>query len=250
MILSGQVSDSPSPPVGPTVAERARTALAAAPTLAVTAFGTDWTVLAHGTDAAGRLLLLFPERPLAQARPAVGASAERAVVNASRLHVIRLPDRVRCRIQVRGTIAPVASPEHVLPDGGDPARLLDAIGGHTLVRIEPAQVLLDGSPVPLTGYRAAAPDPLHPFEIARLEDLLYRRQQDLAWLCTLLGPEPVVDATEIAPIELDRYGLTIRVTTPRGHADHRLPFPFPVDRSDVLDRVLRRLVGFARSACC
>lgn len=236
----------------PTSAERARTVLVAAPILEVRAFGSTWTVPTHGVDPSGRPLLLVPDRLVSAQRPAIAAPAARAVVDAAQLHVVRTPDRVRTRLQVRGTIGAV--PEHerdrLLADQGDVIRVLDILDGHTVLRVEPAQVLVDGLPVPLAAYRTAEPDPLVAVETAQLEDLLFRRPGDLAWLCTLLGPEPVAAATTIAPLGLDRYGLTVRITGPAGSIDHRLAFPYRVDRCETLRDVLRRLVGTARTLDC
>lgn len=244
--------------LSPTAAERARTVLAVAPVLEVTTFGVVRTVVHHAVDPDGRPLLLLPRRRATGRRSGAVPQPTRAVVHAAQLHVLHLPDRVRHRVRLCGTIGPVPDSERAallrrgtLPNLPD---LLDGHGdragldGHRLLRVEAALVQLDGVRVPLPTYRAAAPDPLAPVEAAQLEELLRSRQDDLVWLSTLLGPGPTAGATRIAPVGLDRYGLTLRVTGPDGTADHRLAFPFAVDRSETLHRVLQGLVGAARTA--
>lgn len=239
--MTASAAPRPSAFQVPTAAERARTVLSVSPTVEVTAFGTTWVAAVHGVDADGRPLLLVADTLPAATRPAAAATAARAVVRAAELHVLRLADRIRARVELRGTIATPPADEQIdviVPDG------------QCVLRIEAGQVTLDGHAISLADFRAARPDPLASVEAGVIENLLRQRPHDLVWLCTLLGPEPVQDATEIAPVALDRHGLIIRVTGPRGQADHRLGFPAAVESAPELDKVLSRLVMFARWATC
>lgn len=237
----------------PDAAERARTVLAAAPTVDVEARGGAWTVLRHGTDPSGCPLLLVSADPAedltctghgAVPRPAL------VTLHAAQLHVLRMPDRIRHRVEIRGTVTEVSPVEadQLLSAAG--TRFLDAVDESFLLRLEPARVLLDGEPVGLAEYRAAAPDPLGPVADDLMRDLVRNRQDDLVWLCTLLGPDAVEGATEIAPVGVDRWGLTLRVARPDGAVEHRIGFPDPVERVAALHRMLARLIAFARSATC
>lgn len=236
----------------PTGAERARTVLAVAPTVTVSTQGSDWTVARHGVDPSGCPLLLVGA-PTADALTTTPAGAVRQPVrvtlHAAQLHLLRVPDRVRHRVEIRGTVTAVAAAEADELLAAD-RRFLDALDECALLRVEPAAILLDGDPVGLAEFRCAAADPFAPEEESLLREMLSTRQEDLVWLCTLLGPDALNGATEIAPVGVDRWGLTIRVAGPAGARHHRIGFPDPVDRVDALQRVLRRLITFARSATC
>ncbi|MGD9529278.1 DUF2470 domain-containing protein [Pseudonocardia sp.] len=239
-------------PAAPPAAERARTVLAVAPTVTVSAHGSDWTVARHGTDPEGRPLLLVTATP-AEALTCTPTGAVRQPVrvalHAAQLHLLRAPDRVRHRVEIRGTVTAVPTAEADRLLAAD-RRFLDALDECALLRVEPAGILLDGATVGLAEYRTAAADPFASVEDSLLREMLATRQEDLVWLCTLLGAEALTGATEIAPIGLDRWGLTMRIAGTAGVGHHRIAFPDPVDRVEALRRTLRRLIAFARSATC
>jgi hypothetical protein len=82
------------------------------------------------------------------------------VVYAAQMHVISVSDRVRARVQVRGTIGPVEESAHeaLFRNADDKALLSDLLESHTVLRIEPGQVLVDGHQISLKAYRTARPD--------------------------------------------------------------------------------------------
>ncbi|MEU4160503.1 hypothetical protein [Actinoplanes sp. NPDC026670] len=77
------------------------------------------------------------------------------------------------------------------------------------------------------GFRAAVPDPLHPIERELLDDL--RRHH-----CTDLAPLTGTPSDRLAPVRLDRHGITL--STP---ALRRVDFPEPADCPSCVSRMLR-----------
>lgn len=187
-------------------------------------------VLDHGSDHLGRpLLVVGGGSPLAVL--VSDGIPVRARLDAARVHRLLGPDRVRDRVQVHGYLGPVPRAQHLgaiarlvrqrrLPPG-DPLPC-----GAAVLRLEPARVRVDGADVATERYRAARPDPLLHVEDELLRGLLGRPDDVLA-LSALLEPAALAVAEEVAPVGLDRHGLTLRVVSSAGFATIRLGSRLP-----------------------
>lgn len=238
---------------GPRPAERARTVLQAAPVLEVLAPAAHGLVPDHGTDRHGRPLLIVDDGSALAGLVAAARGPVEVSLHAARLSPLRVPDRLRGRVEIRGLLDVVPPAERPLallqPDRQGRAPAACALPeGSSLLRIEPVTISVDGVGVDPVDHRCAAPDPLVDAEPALLQTLLAARPRDLAGLCTMLDPMLLVDVVEIAPSGLDRYGLTLRVAGRDHVREARLPFVAPVDGPRDVPVALQVLLGRARSA--
>lgn len=226
MVRFGSVRAPAVRPRRPTLAERARTTLTAAPDLDVFAGGVLTCVATHRVDLAGQVVLVVDEgSPLLSVFEGAGAPAS-VLVRAAHLYPPCGPDRVRARVELLGRLTVLCS----------------ATPGRRTLVVAPTHVSLDELVVSMRRYRRAAPDPLATVETDELERL-GRRPQDLARMCALRAAEATADAKAILPVGLDRYGLTLRITDTRDTFEHRLRFPFDVDDPAALPRALRGLLS-------
>lgn len=188
----------PVTPVEPTDAERARTILAAADSLALSV--TDGAlryecVALHTVDAASRLLLLDPADPCLTAALAVApGSGLAAYAEFTDIAPVAVRDRVRARLALSGRLAP-AGPDTLV---FRPARA--ALSVDDTVRTLDAAALGAAAPDPLAGREAELLDHLdtgHADLLVQLTDLV--RQGDLRGI------------DRIRPVRLDRKGLVLRL---------------------------------------
>lgn len=238
---------------GPRPAERARTVLHAAPVLEVLAPPARGLVLDHGTDRDGRPLLIVVNGSALAGVVAAARGPVDVAVHAARLSPLRVADRLRGRVALRGTldVVPLAERGLALLQLARQGRARAACAlpaDSSLLRVEPVALDVDGVGVGPVDYRRATPDPLVDAEPALLQTLLAERPHDLAGLCAMLDPMLLVDAVEIAPSGLDRYGLTVRIAGRRHVREARLPFVTPVDGPRDVPVALQVLLGRARSA--
>lgn len=125
------------------------------------------------------------------------------------------------------------------------SRLLDVGHGQSVLRLEPASmVLADGegtSSLRPAEFAAATPDPFCAYEDHWLRHLELTHR-DVVGMLTRLVPEHLRGG-HIRPLGLDRFGLRLRIEAP--HADHdvRLAFSEPVSTPGELGSQLRRMVG-------
>ncbi|MBH0779447.1 HugZ family pyridoxamine 5'-phosphate oxidase [Nocardia bovistercoris] len=92
-------------------------------------------------------------------------------------------------------------------------------------------------------YAAAAPDPVSPHAAGAIEHLNADHADSLAAMARVLGGYP--DATAAQCERADRYGLDLRVTTPRGVARTRVGY---AERIDAIDELRAATVTLARRA--
>jgi hypothetical protein len=231
----------------PTPGERARTIAALGPaTLLLSGEAEKVAPLLHHVHADGSVSALLPDghELLAAARGEVAAMAE--VVD---LAPVPLREPVRGLLWITGWLRAV--PERsareiavkVAENRADP-RLLDLGHGASMVRLEPASMVLadgDGThPVDLADFTAAEPDPFCGQEAGWLRHLELSHT-DVVGLLVRHLPESLRGG-HIRPLGLDRYGLRLRVEAVVDH-DVRLAFSHPIGTATELATELRRLVG-------
>jgi hypothetical protein len=189
---------------GPSLAERARTAIARARLATVTCRETDEPVTATAWMRAGPagqpVLLLAPRSAIAR---------RVAIWPAVTVTVPALPPFPA--LALTGTVQPGRA------DEGDRAR-----HGHRVVVDSLRFTGPGGPPVPLVQYQAAAPDPLWKVAPAILRHL---QQGHMAELVSCMRAHGLRLADWVVPRGLDRFGLELAVLAPHGVAAVRLSFP-------------------------
>jgi Domain of unknown function (DUF2470) len=235
-------------PPTPRPDERARTIAALGPATLLLSNGADKTTpLLHHVHADGTVTaLLADEHELVAA--AEGAPA--AMAEIVDLAPVPLREPVRGLLWITGWLRAVPAAQardialRVAESRADP-RLLDLGHGATMLRLEPASVVLadaEGTnPVGLEDFAAAAPDPFCAQEAGWLRHLELSHTDVVGLLARHL-PESLRGG-HIRPLGLDRYGLRLRVEALDADHDVRLAFSRPIGTSTELAAELRRLVG-------
>ncbi|GAA4811267.1 DUF2470 domain-containing protein [Actinomycetospora chlora] len=132
-------------------------------------------------------------------------------------------------------------------------RLLDVGHGASLLRLEPAMVVLSDAEgteaLAPTAVAAAAPDPVAATGDAWLAHLAAAHAGTLSALVPHLPPGLRGPGHRLAPLGVDRFGLRLRVETDEG-GDHdvRLPFAAPLSCPGQLGEAVRALIGCGRPA--
>ncbi|HEX7662269.1 MAG TPA: DUF2470 domain-containing protein [Pseudonocardiaceae bacterium] len=124
-------------------------------------------------------------------------------------------------------------------------RLLDAGHGMTVLRLNPASLVLadsEGSQsLRPAEFAAARPDPFCLYEDQWLRHLEIAHR-DVVGLLTRLLPAKLRGGN-VRPLGLDRFGLRLRVELPDADHDVRLPFTKPAATTEDVGVELRRMVG-------
>ncbi|MGW4481961.1 DUF2470 domain-containing protein [Rhodococcus triatomae] len=238
--------------IGPTTAERVRTACARAQQAVLAVDGSDTvTVAVHHLRNCGDVVLAVPSDVAVTALAwQAGRGGLPAVLELTDSAPLALRERVRSLVWLRGSLHAVpgeatrALAAAVAADNPDPA-LLDVGHTTTLLRLVLDSAVVADShgaePVPLDDLLSAVPDPFWAVEDCWLEhlesghgDLVHQLAQRLP--ASMRGGR-------VRPLGLDRYGVRLRVESPTGDNDVRLSFAEPVDDAAGLNRALRILVG-------
>ncbi|MGK2883130.1 MAG: HugZ family protein [Mycobacterium sp.] len=95
-------------------------------------------------------------------------------------------------------------------------------------------------------YLTAAPDPVTPQSAGAIDHLNADHADSLRVMAQGLGGYP--DTTQATCTAADRYGLDLRVTTPRGIAYTRIGYQAPIDSYDQLRATTVELTRRAREA--
>lgn len=222
-------------PIRPSLAEQARTAMQAAPILIVESGHTPmgpWAADVHDVDVDGSpVLVAAVGSPLAAVVAAGGPLP--VTVHAAMISPVASPDRVRTAVRLAGRLDLVrdADADTILLALARRARpgVVDRLGsGFALLRIPVRDVEVNGRRVHPTAYAAAAPDPLADDQDQIVAELLRRRPGELVRLCGLLHPDLTANAELIAPVGVDRLGLTVQFGSPVDTRFARLDFTDPV----------------------
>jgi hypothetical protein len=201
----------------PSAAERARTVLAAAASLTVTA-GERRAHLSgrHAVDADGRISLDVPGDSGLPA--AIGRNGEApAVVDLTDIAPVAMRHRIRARLTIAGwlTAATPQSPAGALRFTPVTARLVDGA--------DERATDLDGE-----AMMAAEPDPLADTEADLLCHLADAHRDAVDHLTRLLPAERLQGVRAVFPLGMDRYGIVLRLEDIRCDRDARLAFRAPL----------------------
>ena len=111
----------------------------------------------------------------------------------------------------------------------------------TLLRVLVTRLHLDGQPVDLAAYARAKPDPLAAGSDDFVEHLMRGHVAELVELAHLFPPEVINGMLGLAPVRVDRFGLTFRVRSDAGWSRTRLDFPTPLRNPGELPRAMQTL---------
>jgi hypothetical protein len=214
---------------GPSAGERARTVLACAPTLDVEVDGraTD-AVAVHAVQDDGTIILLVPALGWLGSRVADGPVP--CTVHAARVSPVPSPDRVVDRVTVRGLVRV----EDDVPGGidallaahpGDPHVVLRP-DASALLRVDVRASVVGDVPVSAGEYAAATCDPIVITGDLLVAHLAAEYAAEVRDLASLLDSASTVRS--VAPIGIDRFGITLQVLSADGLGRARLDFPAAV----------------------
>lgn len=238
--------------LGPTTAERVRTACARAQQAVLAVDGSDPVAVAvHHLRSCGDVVLAVPTNVAVTALAwQAGRGGLPAVLELTDHAPLALREPVRSLVWLRGSLHAVpteatrALVAAVADENPNPA-LLDVGHSTTLLRLVLDSAVVADShgaePVPMPELLGATPDPFWAVEddwITHLEadhsDLVHQLAQRLP---------RTLQTGQVRPLGLDRYGVRLRVESEAGDNDVRLSFADPVDDPAALNRALRILVG-------
>jgi Domain of unknown function (DUF2470) len=228
----------------PSRAERARTTLALAPTVTVTCGATCEDADTHAVSPDGSLVLVLPDRAVAARRAATGATP--VAVEAARTVPVPGPDRLLDPVSLHGVATVVDTGEAlegiVAVDARRAAEIALGVAPVTLLHVAVDRVTLADEAVDADAYAHAAPDPVADRGARALEHLL---RAHACWVvaCAHRLPHALLrDAWELAPVQVDRFGVTFRaVSAQRRTRQARLNFPAPLVDPAQLPAALRAL---------
>ncbi|MCX4750373.1 DUF2470 domain-containing protein [Kitasatospora sp. NBC_01287] len=227
---------------GADAAERVRTVLAAADSLALATERHSYDLIGvHALDPDGGLTMRVPrDTPLAAEHAQAPRGALACVVEITDVAPAAVRDRVRARVTLVGRLLA----DERASDAADLTLRLD-LAHATLRTVE------GGSTVAPEAFTAARPDPLARCEAHLLTHLTDDHQDVLALLAGLVGTGAGIGAgappgpARAWPLALDRHGLTLRLEHPHTRRDVRLLFPTPARTADQAGDRVRALLDAA-----
>lgn len=250
------VSTGSTGPIGPSTAERIRSACARGGGAMLAVEGADpvSTPVHHLLDDGSFAITTPADGPLPAQAEAAGAAGVQAVLEMTDYAPLPLREPVRSLVWIRGRV-------HAVPRADVPA-LLDLIAsvdpnpallqvnsgddGHSqLMRLEIESVVVaDATGAESVGVGtllAARPDPFCAMESCWLQHMESAHQDVVDRLASRLPA--AMRRGRVRPLGLDRYGVQLRVEAGDGDHDVRLPFGRPVDDVAGLSQAIRVLMG-------
>jgi hypothetical protein len=218
----------------PGAAERARSVAAVAWSCAVTTDGVrEEYVGAHTMTDDGAVRLVVPDDSgLFAAALCAPRQEPCALLEFADVAPVPVRDRIRARLWLSGRLVP----------------------SEDALLFRPARVVLRQGSGPVTvdldEFAAARPDPLAGAEAHLLTHLADAHPDAVERLSRLVRPESLHAATRVAPLAVDRHGLTLRIERTRAHGDVRLTFHTPADDVGQLTERMHALLAQAGAAAC
>lgn len=210
----------------PSAAERARTILAIASSLSLTAGDRCTHLTGRNTlDPRGRLRL---DVPAGSQLPAVldDIGEAPALVDLTDIAPVAMRQRVRARLTVAGWLTRAPALDTVVaaddPDGPGIGLQFEPFAARLVE--EPFGRITDLDGTDITG---AEPDPLAGAEADLLCHLAHSHTDAVEQLTRLVPAEKLQGVRAVHPLRLDRYGIVLRLEDVRRDRDARLPFGNP-----------------------
>ncbi|MDJ0345273.1 DUF2470 domain-containing protein [Streptomyces sp. H10-C2] len=236
----------------PSAAERARTLVEGNPSAVLVIPGLDagppgqMVPEMRSVGPGGDVFLLFPaDSPAVRAATHAEADELAAVLEITDVAPVSVPHRIRGRAWIAGWLTPVRD-EPVVP-------------GTALLRLEVGEASVDdlwgAEQVEPDDFATATADPLAAHEADLLQHLAAAHEDQVGWLCGLVGGYGGRDgecggecdgARTAVPVALDRFGLRVRFTGAGGTFDARFDFPEPLRGHEELHRAMHTLFDAAR----
>jgi len=212
--------------LGPSTAERMRSASARATDAVLAVAGSDPAVTSlHHLRTDGTAVLATPMDCAAAALTwQAGPGGVPAVLELTDYAPLALREPVRSLVWLRGTLTAVS--------GQDERDLADAVAAEN-----PHPTLLDvGHDATLLRLRleSAVVADSNGAEAVTIDDLVEMLARRLS---------PTLRTGRVRPLGIDRYGVRLRIEDATGDRDVRLDFAEPADDAFALSRALRVLVG-------
>ena len=137
------------------------------------------------------------------------------------------PDRILDRVAVFGQISLAMDLEPALQVIANDrrTRVIRHSDAAVLLRVTVGHLLLQGKAVDLHEYLGAEPDPLAAGSDHFVEHLVRGHASEVLQLAHLFTPAEVRGMRALAPIRVDRFGLTFRIDSDDGSTQARLDFP-------------------------
>jgi hypothetical protein len=244
---------------GPTTAERIRSTCVRAGGALLAVDGAEpLTTPLHHLLGDGSFAVTVPVGGVAAAHLVdCGAGGAQAVLELADYAPLPLREPVRSLVWIRGRLHEVPLPtvhgvldriaaEHPSPvqtSGSGP--VADDDTRYLLARLDIESVVVTDSTgaeaVDLRNLLAARPDPFCTFESCWIRHLDTAHRDVVARLAARLPAR--LRRGDVRPLGVDRYGVRLRVESPDGDRDVRLPFREPVDDLTGLGQAIRVLIG-------
>jgi hypothetical protein len=226
----------------PPAAERTRTVLTHACSVVVDGGGdVVEAVDLMGVDHDGSLVMLIGlNSPLATR---VAEHAAPCRVHAALVSPVPGPDRILDQVTVFGhawLAADVGAALEVVI-GDRPAEVSLRREASVLLRVKIAQLRLDGERVDLGAYSRAQSDPLAAGSDEFVEHLVRGHGPEVLQLAHLFPSEVLDGVQALAPVRVDRFGLTFRIDRADGSATARLNFATTLRNPDELPKAMTAL---------
>jgi hypothetical protein len=125
--------------------------------------------------------------------------------------------------------------------GDRPAEVSLRREASVLLRVKIAQLRLDGERVDLGAYSRAQSDPLAAGSDEFVEHLVRGHGPEVLQLAHLFPSEVLDGVQALAPVRVDRFGLTFRIDRADGSATARLNFATTLRNPDELPKAMTAL---------
>jgi len=139
-------------------------------------------------------------------------------------------DRILDRVTIFGQVSLAADlePAFQVIANDRRTRVIRHSDAAVLLRVTVDHLLLQGNAVDLDSYADAEPDPLAEGSDQFVEHLVRGHATEVLQLAHLLTPAVVRGMRAVAPIRVDRFGLTFRIDSDERSTNARLNFPAPL----------------------
>jgi len=203
--------------------------------------GVTETVDVLGVDAGGSLVMQVGTQGRLGER--ITAEAASCAVHAALVSPAPGPDRILDRATIFGTasVAMDVQPALQVIASDRHTRVITHSDAAVLLRVTVGHLLLNGTAVDLSSYAGAAPDPLAAGSDHFVEHLVRGHASEVLQLAHLFTPAEVRGMRALAPIRVDRFGLTFRIDSDNGSTQARLDFPAALRNAGELAGAMQEL---------
>lgn len=228
--------------IRPSTAERARTVLSHALTADVE-IGPHVSEVVDviGVDTDGSLVMLVGVNgPLAER---VAEHAAPCAIHAALVSPVAGPDRLLDQVTVSGHVwlEADAGPALEILLANHPTQAVLRPDASVVLRVMVVRLLVGDEPVDPAAFGRAQADPLAAGSDEFVQHLVRGHAAEVLQLAHLLEPDVVQGMRAVAPVRLDRFGLTFRIDSDAGSTRHRVDFAAALRGPDELPAAMQAL---------